>query len=232
MFVVRQEGSALPALVMAVAAAVIALAGCSGSGTLQPGAETAGHPTGLSSPLAQVEPRPVTVDGKPFNPAHLVGKPVVLWFWAPWCTICRGEAPTVAKIATEFSGRVQFIGVAGQGTVPAMRDFVRQTGAGSLTQLADVNGSIWRDYGVSVQPAFAFITPDGTTDLRVGSLDEQTLRDRVSEVAIGATSSSVTITPGQTCSRAPDGRLTCGSAGPPHTATPSHPTTPSPSTTP
>ncbi|NGY62180.1 redoxin domain-containing protein, partial [Lentzea sp. NEAU-D13] len=29
-----------------------------------------------------------TVDGKDLNGADLAGKPVVLWFWAPWCPKC------------------------------------------------------------------------------------------------------------------------------------------------
>jgi thiol-disulfide isomerase/thioredoxin len=144
---------------------------------------------------------------------------VVLWFWAPWCPICRSEGPSIARVASEFAGKVSFVGVAGQGTVPAMTQFVRQTGTGALTQLADVSGAVWRDYGVSVQPSFAFITADGTAQVRVGSLDAATLRARVAELAAGASISKVTMTPGQYCSRAPDGRLVCGASGPAHSAT-------------
>ncbi|MEO6414044.1 MAG: redoxin domain-containing protein [Pedococcus sp.] len=161
------------------------------------------------------------MDGTAFDAASLTGKPVVLWFWAPWCTICRGEAPTVAKIAAEFAGQVEFVGVAGLDTVSAMTRFVQQTGTGDFTHLADTNGTIWREYGVAVQPAFAFINSDGRADVRVGSLGEAALRARVVEVAAGAATSTVSATPGPTCSKAADGTLRCGSAGPgqPSTAT-------------
>ncbi|MFC8504243.1 redoxin domain-containing protein [Pedococcus sp. NPDC057267] len=166
------------------------------------------------SPLAHIGAVPATVSGARFDPSTLTGKPVVLWFWAPWCTVCRSEAPAVTKVAADFAGRVDIIGVAGQGTKGAMADFVKQTGTSGLTHLADVNGTVWRAYGVSVQPSFAFITPDGRADLRVGSLDEKTLHARVAEVATGSATSTVSLPPGQTCSRAPDGTLLCGSAGP------------------
>ncbi|PAZ13053.1 hypothetical protein CLM62_26490 [Streptomyces sp. SA15] len=34
-----------------------------------------------------------TVDGKAFAGTSPAGKDAVLWFWAPWCAVCRGEAP-------------------------------------------------------------------------------------------------------------------------------------------
>ena len=194
----------------AVVLAVVAVAGCAGT-SVHPGS---GPTTSAVSPFAHIGAVPATVTGARFDPSTLTGKPVVLWFWAPWCTICRSEAPAVNKVAADFAGRVDIIGVAGQGTRAAMADFVKQTGTSGLTHLADVNGTVWREYGVSVQPSFAFITQDGRADLRVGSLDEKTLRARVAEVAAGAATSTVTLPPGQTCSRAPDGTLLCGSAGP------------------
>ncbi|KRF29007.1 redoxin domain-containing protein [Phycicoccus sp. Soil802] len=204
-------------LILSAVLALLLLAGCAGKD--QPASPGLAPTTGQSTPLAGIRPRPATLGGGPFDPASLAGKPVVLWFWAPWCPICRSEGPAIRNVAAEFTGRVRFIGVAGQDTVPAMDAFVKETHTDGLTHLADVNGSIWREYGVSVQPAFAFITADGKADLQIGGLDEQTLRSRVAELAAGASTSTVTMTPGGTCSRAPDGRLICQSAGPAHTAT-------------
>lgn len=211
-------------VVASAVAALLVLAGC--TATAHPADSGVGPTTALSSPLAGAGPLPATLDGARLDPASLTGKPVVLWFWAPWCAVCRGEGPTIAKVAAQFHGRVRFIGVAGQGTVPAMTAFVQQTGTTGLTHLADVTGAVWRSYGVAVQPAFAFITPAGAADLRIGSLDEQTLRARVAELAAGTRTSTVRMTPGLYCSRAPDGRTVCGESGPPHSATSSPTHTP------
>ena len=39
--------------------------------------------------------RATTVDGTAFAGAELAGKKTVLWFWAPWCTVCARAAPAM-----------------------------------------------------------------------------------------------------------------------------------------
>lgn len=124
-----------------------------------------------------------TVDGAGFDGASLAGKPVVLWFWAPWCTVCRSEAPDVAAIAKEFGGRVQFIGVAGLGPVSDMQQFVSQTKTGGFTHLADVDGSIWNRFGIAAQPAFVFIRADGSDKSFLGGLGADDLRNMANKLA-------------------------------------------------
>jgi thiol-disulfide isomerase/thioredoxin len=43
--------------------------------------------------------------------AQLRGTPVVVNIWAAWCPPCRVEAPGLTKIARQFEGKVQFLGV-------------------------------------------------------------------------------------------------------------------------
>lgn len=123
-----------------------------------------------------------TVDGKDFSGQTLAGKPAVLWFWTPWCPLCQREAPTVAKVAQANTG-VTFIGVAAQDQVPAMQEFVSKYKMDSFAHLADLDASVWTRFGVTAQPAFAFIGADGKVDVVKGTLSEQDLAARVTRLA-------------------------------------------------
>ena len=64
-----------------------------------------------------------TVTGAPFNGSSLQGKPVVLWFWTPWCPFCNQEAPGVSQVAAA-NPRVTFVGIAARSDPAAMQGFV------------------------------------------------------------------------------------------------------------
>jgi thiol-disulfide isomerase/thioredoxin len=116
-----------------------------------------------------------TVKGGNFRGQELVGKPAVLWFWAPWCAICRGEAPDLAALADSFKGKINVVGVAGLGPVKDMKQFVADTHTGNFVHLADVRGVIWQRFQVVSQPSFVFITSKGVMYREVGSLSKTDL---------------------------------------------------------
>jgi thiol-disulfide isomerase/thioredoxin len=124
-----------------------------------------------------------TVDGKDFSGESLAGKPSVLWFWAPWCPKCRGEAPGVAEAVNSVGGTVTFVGVAARDEVPAMRKFVEQYGLGGFAHLADTDLAIWKRFGVVEQPAYAFITKDGTVEVVTARVSKDDLTRRVRALA-------------------------------------------------
>jgi thiol-disulfide isomerase/thioredoxin len=115
----------------------------------------------------------------------LAGEPVVLWFWAPWCTICRVEGPDVAAVAAELQGDVTFLGVPGRGAADDMRSFVDDTGTSGLQHLVDVDGSLWQRFRVVNQPSFAFVDPDGSVELFAGALGADELRARAAALSAG-----------------------------------------------
>jgi thiol-disulfide isomerase/thioredoxin len=51
-----------------------------------------------------------TLDGKPFDATKFAGRPVVIWFWAPWCAVCLGQASTVGDLAKRYDGKVAMYG--------------------------------------------------------------------------------------------------------------------------
>jgi thiol-disulfide isomerase/thioredoxin len=180
-----------PALV-AMVSAVLVLTGCGGD---QPDARSTPPPvqtsssqpaddaaTGTSAP-APVVPEQLrftakTVDGKEFSGESLAGKPALLWFWAPWCPKCQAEAPTIAE-AVRGAGDVAFVGVAAQDEVSAMADFVERFGLGSFPHLADTDATVWQRFGVTYQPAHAFISSDGTIEMETDQLDKDELLARI-----------------------------------------------------
>lgn len=120
-----------------------------------------------------------TVGGGTFSGASLVGQDSVLYFWAPWCTVCRAEAPSLPGVASEFDGQATFYGVAGLSPdVNAMQGFVDDTGTGDLTHIADTEGGIYTGFGVSSQTTFAFVNDDGTIEIVRGPLTVDDLRAR------------------------------------------------------
>jgi len=123
-----------------------------------------------------------TLDGESLDVSTLAGTPVVLWFWAPWCTICRAEAPDVAEVAAEFDGQVTVLGVPGRGEVDAMRAFVSETGTGAFTHVVDSDGSLWTRFGVVSQPSFVFVDGSGAATSFAGSLDADDLRAELSDL--------------------------------------------------
>jgi thiol-disulfide isomerase/thioredoxin len=185
-------------LAIAVVCAGIALAGC-GAGTLPEATPLQPRPTETSvsesqpvSPPVSTQPAAVpeqlnfsakTVDGKDFSGASLAGKPAVLWFWAPWCPKCRSEAAGVGEAAGAVSGSVTFLGVAARDEVPKMQDFVRQYRLDSFQHLADVDGAVWKRFGVVEQPAYAFVKADGTVEVVTARVSKADLLKRSQALA-------------------------------------------------
>ncbi|WP_101786050.1 redoxin domain-containing protein [Nonomuraea indica] len=125
-----------------------------------------------------------TLNGDAFHGAGLAGKPVVFWFWAPWCTKCRSEAPAVRAAAGRHKD-VTFVGVAGLDTEAAMKEFVQRTGTGNIVQLSDAKGAVWTRLGVSAQSTFVFMKPDGSTEKASGPLDEAALTGHLRKLQAG-----------------------------------------------
>lgn len=73
------------------------------------GAQESGIPVGTAAPAAAVE----TLDGRSADLKDLIGKrPLVIEFWATWCSNCRELEPTIMAAHARYKDRVTFVGVA------------------------------------------------------------------------------------------------------------------------
>ncbi len=84
--------------------------------------------------------------------------PVIVDFWAPWCGPCRMVAPTLEKLAKEYTGKLL---VAKVNT--------------------DENPEWAMKYGVQGIPTMLFVANGKLIHRQVGALPEPMLRDIVSQ---------------------------------------------------
>ena len=118
--------------------------------------------------------------------ADFEGTPVVVNFFASWCTACDAELPGYAKVARELDGEVAFIGVNAQETGdplfmperhgitdwPLARDIGGRNGSGLHEAL-----------GGRGMPISAFYDADGSLlHVDLGALPEPALRQRLHDL--------------------------------------------------
>jgi thiol-disulfide isomerase/thioredoxin len=125
----------------------------------------------------------LTMEGKPAPALQGVvlpkQKPVLLFFWAHWCGDCKGEAPDLAKIKSEFEPKgltivapTQKYGYVakGESAPPSVElkyiEQVRQQFyAPIITTPAPVNEENFRKYGASTTPTLVLIDRAGIVRL-------------------------------------------------------------------
>lgn len=81
---------------------VVMLQGCSSAQAVRPEDVVVGN----TIPDFSVK----SLDGQTIDKASLKGKPVVLNFWASWCTPCMAEIPELKELAE--SSKVKVVGIA------------------------------------------------------------------------------------------------------------------------
>lgn len=107
-----------------------------------------------------------TLDGSRFDGSSLAGRPAVLWFWAPWCPTCLGQAKRVNALAADYADDATVLGVAGLDGEPAMRDFVEMAKLSGFAQLSDEQGVVWKKFGITAQSTFVVLDSAGAVVAR------------------------------------------------------------------
>lgn len=97
------------------------------------------------------------IDGSPIQLMQFRGKPLLLHFWATWCSICRLEQSSIQSLSHSY----QVITVAMQsGDGQKVRDFMQQE-ALSFPAIADASGEISQQYGVTAVPTSFILDSNG-----------------------------------------------------------------------
>lgn len=87
--------------------------------------------------------------------------PVLVDFWAPWCSPCRMINPEVEQLSSEYEGRVKFVKV----NVDDNSEMAARYNINSIPRL-----SIFKDSKIAAQ--------------KIGAVDKDSLRSMIDEIAL------------------------------------------------
>lgn len=141
----------------------------------------------LGKPAPSLQ-RPLLDGSGTFDSETLVGKVVVVNFFASWCIPCQEEQPDLAATADAFADRdVVLIEIVYQDQADAALEFLDQYGrSDAAIYLADPGGRAAIAYGVFGIPETFFIAADGTVvGKAVGATDALTLGTTIDAVLRG-----------------------------------------------
>lgn len=105
-----------------------------------------------------------SLDGRPVRLADLRGKPMIINFWASWCTECRKEHPLIMEAHDRFGDRIEFVGVVFQDSARNAKSYLVEMGdiaVGSYPNLLDPGSRTAIDYGVYGVPETFFVDRRG-----------------------------------------------------------------------
>jgi cytochrome c biogenesis protein CcmG, thiol:disulfide interchange protein DsbE len=107
------------------------------------------------------------LDGKgDLSLESLRGTPVVLNFWASWCSPCKDEAPLLEEASKRWAGKVAFVGVDVKDFRGDARRFIERYGV-TYPNVYDGKGSTIGRYGVTGYPETYFIDAEGRVRYRI-----------------------------------------------------------------
>ncbi|WP_347255422.1 redoxin domain-containing protein [Brachymonas denitrificans] len=94
------------------------------------------------------------------------GEPVVLYFWATWCPICKLEQGSVDALVQKYP----VLPIAMQsGPASTVAAYEQKSGL-RWNSAMDPQGDIARTFGVNSTPSFIILAPDGTISSRTVGL--------------------------------------------------------------
>jgi peroxiredoxin len=116
------------------------------------------------------------IGGQPVSLSDYRGKPVLLYFWATWCPICRFEHATITDIAEDY----EVLSIALQSGEPAEVMAHMSEHNAQYRVINDPDGMLSARYGIRGVPTSFVIDPQG--DIRAtlsGFTTEWSLRYRL-----------------------------------------------------
>jgi thiol-disulfide isomerase/thioredoxin len=151
--------------------------GDAGDLDLSPAPESANLPASLA------EVRLAALDGSPDRSlGEMIGtKPVVVNFFASWCTPCLREMPGFEAVHQDLGDQVAFVGMAYRDANEDALATVDRTGV-SYPTFADAGDAAMTFFGGIEMPTTVFIDAAGNVvDVHAGALSEDELRAELAQ---------------------------------------------------
>jgi cytochrome c biogenesis protein CcmG/thiol:disulfide interchange protein DsbE len=113
----------------------------------------------------------------------LVGKPVVINFWASWCVTCKEEAAIMGDAERKWRDKgVVFIGIDASDKDDEAKKFEALYGM-DYESLVDRDGVVGPNWGVTGYPETFFVGRDGRIVSKfISAIDAATLDQRILEI--------------------------------------------------
>lgn len=130
--------------------------------------------------LEGIDGRRVRLDGRP-------RRPMLINFWASWCTECRKEHPDLMRAHERWKSKVDFVGIVFRDSPDNIRRFIVDRGETATTtypNLLDRGSRVAIDYGVYGVPETFFIDATGrVTYKQVGRVTPDLLATQLRRIA-------------------------------------------------
>lgn len=142
-------------------------------------------PGGVVSEASNGQPKPVSFtswDGKEVvSTERFRGKPLVVNFWATWCTACLFEIPSFVSLYESYDGKVAFLGLNLQDNPEAAAAMKGELGITYPTG-RDPKGEAFSAFGGVAMPTTVLIAPDGEVVERLdGEVSADQLASKLEE---------------------------------------------------
>jgi thiol-disulfide isomerase/thioredoxin len=114
-----------------------------------------------------------TLNGDVFALDQLVGKVVVMDFWATWCPPCRESVPELKALTQKYPhDKLVVVSFSADNDEQAWKSFIAQKNM-DWAQYWDHDGRIRDKFGVNAFPTYLVIDPDGFVYKRIVGLNPQ-----------------------------------------------------------